>query len=377
MKPYESTQAISPVCPYLGLAGNPGAHREEPHDAHCCYAQAQALALEKTHQRAYCLTAEHPRCTVFSATLPSAETPARKSGMIRRWAPWAAGAVLLAIVSLLYACDLMAVSPPERAMVATTSTQLVIASPMPLALAVEGVGATVLPPSAVAPPAVDPPDTEALQPMGDGVTLEPGSDDVGWWASGERDGQHLGDSFLYAGNYQGRTLLALTRFDLRRVPAGAAIERATLELTGLNADRFKSAHGGVWSVDLLPHDLAPDALQSDFESLYDAADAVRLTPMLASEALQVGGRYTFELDAPQRAWLEQQIRDGAKSVVVRLTGPRSGSESLFAWDSGSGPATQGIHRACRWRWARCRLRHCRRPPANTSLRRSPQPRRTS
>jgi hypothetical protein len=93
-------------------------------------------------------------------------------------------------------------------------------------------------------------------------------------------------------------------------------------------------------VQLLPDATFTDFSRTDFQTIYNAARG-RLFPTFFAADLGVGEVNVVELDGTALAWLEQQLLDGATAVIARITGPGGGDDSLFAWDSGAGPATVG------------------------------------
>ncbi len=122
---------------------------------------------------------------------------------------------------------------------------------------------------------------------------------------------------------------------------GAAIRSAMLRLTGLRDDRLNRAAGGQWHAQLLAPDALADFARVDFQALLNAPASVSLLPTLF--AADLDGRYenTWAFDPAGRAWLQEQIAGGATGIIVRIVGPTGGESTLFAWDSGSGPATAG------------------------------------
>jgi hypothetical protein len=152
------------------------------------------------------------------------------------------------------------------------------------------------------------------------ITIEPGRGDTGWWTEGDTYASHLDDSFLYAGFFNGQPVLSAVRFDLQRVRRGAPIPEATMNLTGLNADRFHPEAGGTWTVQLLDPKAVPDAVRADFQTMYNAPAAVTLFPTLYPSDLAAGQGNTFALDKTARAWLELQALDGATAVLARILG---------------------------------------------------------
>ena len=208
-----------------------------------------------------------------------------------------------------------------------TATPAVTTTPVP-----------VVPPSATLP-VVRPSATPELG--GKIVVVAPGATDLGWWASSDVGGIHLGDSFLYSGYVDDEVFVSAMRFDLRQVPRGAPIRAATLELTGLRDDKLDPAADAQWTIQFLDPKTLKDFVRSDFQTVFNAPAAVTLFPTLAAKDLGVRQVNAMTLDATAREWISQQMLDGATSVIVRLTGPVSGQPSLFAWDSGSGQMTQG------------------------------------
>lgn len=179
------------------------------------------------------------------------------------------------------------------------------------------------------------------EPGGQLILLTPAPGSAGWWTSAEARGNHLGDSFLYAGFYEGRAFLSAIRFDLHQIPRGAPIRQAILRLTGLQEDRLAPEAGGTWTVQLLAIEVLPSFNQSGFQELFNAPAAVTFIPPLQPADLGAGQVNSWPLDPSALEWLEQQVIRGAPSVIVRILGPVSGSDTLFAWDSGVGPATIG------------------------------------
>jgi hypothetical protein len=172
------------------------------------------------------------------------------------------------------------------------------------------------------------------------LALAPKAGDAGWWTSGEGRGNHLGDSYLYAGYFNGQAFVAAARFELGRIARGAPIREATLRLTGLRADRFRPEAGGVWQVQLLAGDAVKEFARADFQTLFNATAGVTLFPAFYPADLGENRVQELRLDAGARAWLAGQVVNGAPVVIARIIGP-AGGDTLFAWDSGSGPASAG------------------------------------
>jgi hypothetical protein len=248
---------------------------------------------------------------------------------------------LIVIVTSLYGRVLLARSSESAILTspATTTAEASLPTPSPLFIA----EAQPTPTRTATPSAemVTPFVLATPEPGGQLVVLTPAPDSVGWWTSAEAHGNHLGDSFLYAGFYEGQVFLSAIRFDLHQVPRGAPIRQAILRLTGLQDDRFTPKAGGTWTVQLLAADVLPSLAQSHFQELFNAAAAVTLFPSRQPTDLGVGQVNYWPLDSSARGWLEQQVLQAAPAVIVRILGPLNGDNTLFAWDSGVGPATIG------------------------------------
>ncbi len=345
---------LSTSCPYLGLAAEPTVMRNQPDAAHRCYAQEPPDEPEVSYQGQFCLAAQHGACPYYARAqrerVPPPEPhsralPPRKSRRVPAWLTalaWIGVIALLALAAVVYLRDsgvLLARIPGI--------SRLLAASPAP-----PSPTATLTP---AASPTFAPTSTPASQPLvatrpvynsptpeagGRIIALSPRAGDAGWWTGGEARGNHLGDSFLYSGYANGQAFIAAMRFDLTALPRGAALRAAQLRLTGLKDDRFDPNAGGTWSVQLLAETALPDFAAADFQALLNAPASVTLFPTFFPADLDAGEINVAELDAAGRAWLEKQIADGATAVIARITGPTRG-ETLFAWDSGSGPATVG------------------------------------
>ena len=141
-------------------------------------------------------------------------------------------------------------------------------------------------------------------------------------------------------------LVALQEVDRNARRSGGVDQAAELgRLTGLQADRCDVGAGGTWTVQLIAADnfknLADGPARADFQQIYSAPAAVTLLPTLYPADLGRNQANVLSLDASAREWLAKQVVDGAPYVVARIVGPTGGKDTLFAWDSGSGPATGG------------------------------------
>lgn len=229
---------------------------------------------------------------------------------------------------------------------ATPTAVVVIASTEPTRETTAAVAPTATPAPDAATPAADRATptrffTPTPEAGGQVLTIPAQPGEAGWWVSSEERGNHLGDSFLYAGFFDSQVFIAAIRFDLTRMPRGAPIRQATLRLVGLNEQRFDATAGGAWSVQLLSGDTIRDLPRADFQTIFNASAPVSLFPTLDAADLKTAQVNSWELDSGAQTWLSQQVINGTTSVIVRILGPAGGANSLFAWDSGSGPASTG------------------------------------
>ena len=234
--------------------------------------------------------------------------------------------LLLLMAGVLTGC---ALEPTPVIKVPTPTPENITATPL---IPTSTPSATILPPTSTPTP----------EPGSRTLVLTPKAGDVGWWASNDSRGGHVGDSFLYAGYFDDEVFASAIRLDLRQVPRGAPIRDAMLHLTGLQEDRLSpSADNGGWTVQFLPPEEFNDFARGDFQSLFNAPVAVTLFPILSAGDLAANRENSLSLDASAREWLGRQVVDGVDSILLRITGPVGGTPSLFAWDSGSGPRTAG------------------------------------
>ena len=322
-------------CPFLGLLGDPTTATTTPSLSHRCFAQNPPVTPELSYQSGVCLSAEHSGCPFFLAPTPLAPqppAPPRRLTLPADWPrllPWAALALLLLVAAVVYGRDLLA-PPPAPTSVALATPPTATNTPTPEATSAR---------TSVAQPVVFA--TPTPEAGGQVLALSPKAGDAGWWASAEARGNHLGDSYLYAGYFKQQVFISLARFDISRLTRGAAVRQATLRLSGLNDERFRASAGGAWSAQLLTTQALPDLARADFQAVFNAPAAVSLFPVLSAADLTPNAVNTWELDAEARAWLADQVRNGAAAIILRLSGPAGGADTLFAWDSGAGPATAG------------------------------------
>lgn len=170
------------------------------------------------------------------------------------------------------------------------------------------------------------------------VWLHPPAEWVGWVASNEPGGNHLGDSSLYAGFYNNVAYYSLVCFDVREI-AGAPIHSASLRLSGLS--RRRMGEGGKWTIQLLesnPGDLLPDG--ATFRQVQRAPASSAISFSMGGEDLAAGQVNEFNFTAGQLALLQERATQTGR-ITFRLVGPRGEENALFAWDSGYGLDSRG------------------------------------
>ncbi len=323
------------ICPHLGLAGDRTLIRTGADARHRCYVQTPPASIDADHQLHFCLGGEHTQCPFYRPVAADPNLPPSTSNLQRGFQRWqlvygALIVIALLVVAFVYGRALLKPVAPATGGTATvipTATPLPAAAevaPQPVAASTSAQFATPTPPAG-----------------GQVLSVSPQAGNVGWWSSKEGRG-HLGDSFLYAGIGEEQVFLSAFALDLSRVPRGAPLQAATLTLTGLNDDRFDPKAGGVWTVSLLAPEAVNELARADFQTLLNAPAAITLVPTLNADQLGVNQTNTWDLDPAGRAWIDKQLLDGKTTVLIRLTGPSGGDPTLFAWDSGSGPATAGL-----------------------------------
>lgn len=250
--------------------------------------------------------------------------------------------VLLLAVGLVYGRDIL--SPPRAATPTSVYSEIgvVAVSPVPLDTLPPTPEAMQTPSPTPAPQRVaQSASTPTPEAGGRVLSLTPGGGDVGWWNSEQNRRANIGDSFLYAGRFEGHVFVAAARWDLSRIPRGAPIREAIVNLTGLRDDRLQDRAGDFWTVQLIAGDKVSEFTRSDFQTIFNATPDITLFPVLEAQQLGNNRVNRWVLDEDARRWLEQQVVDEAEYVIVRMIGPVGGDDALFAWDSGAGPATGG------------------------------------
>jgi hypothetical protein len=170
------------------------------------------------------------------------------------------------------------------------------------------------------------------------MSLYPPVQWVGWVASSDLRGNHLGDSALYAGDSNHVTHYGLVRFDVWEI-AGAPLHSAILRLSGLSSEWL--GDGGTWTVELLesdPGDLLSD--EATFKEIKKAAAVPGFFFTVESSDLGAGIINELRFTDEQVAVLEERAARTGR-LTFRLSGPADEKNALFAWDSGYGLGSDG------------------------------------
>lgn len=346
----------------------------EPTTDHRCYVGQRPLAPDLNHQQHYCLSSRHGGCPLYVephrlanpagqtaivpmrkelvwsnvAPLRRASEPPRRAK--RRWSvPLIIGGALAAVFLIVLIAGVAAFVAYQFASNAASAQPLADSNAANAALLAEP-SATATPeepePTATDPPTATP--TEAVvilptvtpAPDTTTMTLVPKAGNVSWWSSSSALRSYVNDSFLYAGSILTDTYISAVRFDLSRVPRGAEIINARLNLTGLREDRFVADPNAIWWVEVMAEGALSTLAGADFMTVFSAPSSITLRPLRADE-LAKGQVNVLEFAALDRAWLEQRLLNGDKAISVRIKATTQGVDTRFGWDSGQGPESTG------------------------------------
>ena len=333
------------LCPWLGTDADSDVRHAVPDSAHVCCAHERPTDIELEHQAQCCLTAEHRNCFYYKEppvdATPVPMVPETEQDEVgpppRRFSPallalWLAVGVVAVALIVTY----MAVLRPRQA--TATPTVATTSGPTP---SLTPTGTPAFTPATPSPAFEFVEQTPGPTPYPGGAVfnLSPAAEAAGWLASDENGGNHLGDSYLYSGVFDGVIYHGVFQIDLSDVPRGAAIHTAELEITGLDGRRLGPA--GVWEVRILSREADQDWSRKTYQDVHNAAVQWTISPPLPGADLGPGQVNSLILSRPIVDELEARLLDEHYLVSFRLDGPIAGESNVFAWDTGYGAATQG------------------------------------
>ena len=337
------------LCVWLGTEEDREVRYAAAEEAHRCYACRPAWAMDLAHQGWYCLTDQHRVCKYYREPIrtPSPPAPGPMVTVEDEFGPslvepfwrralfWVASLLLVAAVICIIGAKILSALPePTLASGFDPSATLSPASTL-------GPAATALPIATPTPAYgfLEPTGTPTPYPGGAIYDLSPQAGAVGWVASDEERGNNLGDSFLYAGVFDGFIYYGVFYLDLSLVPRGATIHSGVLALTGLDDRRLGT--DGAWKVRVLAGEVEAGWSRQTYQEVHNAAIQWILTPALSADELLAGSTNSFVLPKGLLHDLEERLLDEQYLVYFRIDGPLTGENSLYAWDSGFGPLSQG------------------------------------
>lgn len=343
--------SVDSTCPYIGLKTDSSVRLSYSSESHRCYAllEVSGFAPDIDFQTQYCLTAAHIDCPRFRARVtraPELDAQPMSGLQPRRPAPVIrlVLAGLTAILLLVAGWQLVRLLQPPAAPVAsslaevgsTPSASVLWPTPPPSAelSPAESTPAQATPQPEMIVQTVSTPAPDEVQ-----LVLTPMAGAVGWVGSSEARGNHFGDSFLHAGIYEDEIIHSAIQFDLTRVPRGAPIRYAALELTGLDDRRLNPNADAIWEVRWLASEINEDWSRLSFQDIHNARVLQSLIPAIAQDQLAPLVTQRLELNQEQRTLLERAVVDQQTLLAFRIDGPQAGADNLFTWDSGYGPAT--------------------------------------
>lgn len=347
---------IKSTCPYLGFASDPDSRFSYPESSHCCFANAQKASIALDHQANFCLGPNYTACSryVDFEAVPNDKSALENevTGQKNPTSTWvgvgiAIGLLMLVGAIVYFSRQIVVQEQPLAAIEPTNFVAERTSTPTPtevdpLDTPVGLLGNTTASSAFLATPTA----TSTPLPNTELITLSPVSGDVGWVTSSEERANNFGDSYIYAGIFDGEVFNGAFQFDLSTVPRGAPIYRAELRLTGLDDERLDTnldeANSAGWAVKILDAEIDDSWRRHNYQTIFNASALQVLSPILGVEDLGVGRVNSFLLTDEQTQIIKDRLIENEEPTVsFRVDGPLVGSDKLFAWDSGHGPNSQG------------------------------------
>lgn len=170
-------------------------------------------------------------------------------------------------------------------------------------------------------------------PIETAVQITPRETAVGWVASDEPDANYFGDDDVYAGFYNGLIHLGAVQFDLSSVPAEAQITGATLKLTGQTVVYLTG--NGSWEVHMLASDADAGWPSHGYSAIANASSVGIVGEPLEASDLGANQDNVLTFSDTLLEEIDRRVH-GNGFASFRIDGPKSGSNDVFAWDSGYG-----------------------------------------
>lgn len=348
------------ICPYLGFANDPHSRFAYPDPAHRCFSTGQGTTVPTEHQTAFCMSQRYGSCPRFvdlpavaadSQPITTIDGPvSTKKAPFWQIALLGIGGLIVGLLIILGIFFISPISPQVEGPEVSNNNPQSGLIPSPVATATLALTATLEPENTPTPVAVAVADTPTPTTTSDDfetIEVTSAAGDIGWLTNAEERGNHFGDSYMYAGIFNGQIYNGAFLFDLSSIPRGAPIEYAAIEMTGLRDDRLairndESDAAGVWTLRMLSDEFDPDWRRQSFQDNFNITALQVMSPILGSQNLAAEQTNIFEFTPGQIRILENRIIDEVEPTIsFRIEGPLIGPDNLFAWDTGYGPQSEG------------------------------------
>lgn len=355
---------LAAICPYLGIAADPGSRFSSPSQSHRCYSPKRPGPVSVEYQAEYCFSAKHTTCDRFvplqaspnpvvavapamavskpsvdpliaPAEVPVAESPKRR-GRGLELLLWVIAAILLVgaliavlpmfvpggISGILGGGSSTASNP--SAPTASAAIALSTATQAPTETVLPTGAPTLTPAPTLAPLVVPTPPEDGLS-----VNLLPLGSLTGWSATDELQ-PHWGDARLIAGNSNGTSYSSILQFDLANLPQGTQVLFGALELTGRESGKIQP--DSSWQVEIVEPLKPEDWVQKSSEEAQDVPALGTLGEPIKASEVGPGVVNRIMLSDTDRQLLAQQFASGRLALRIRNTDPNN--DSSFSWEAG-------------------------------------------
>ncbi|MCB0164896.1 MAG: PD40 domain-containing protein [Anaerolineae bacterium] len=278
---------------------------------------------------------------------PMLSAPPVRRGVNWRLVVWTVIATIVAGVVYGYGQAFFNPTPPEETPVAARGG---LVQPSATAVAKPSATPTSLPMELLT--ITEPTATPTSIPGGRAIQFSAGARNSGWVASDDPSivtefdpPNHFGDSFLYAGRWNGQTFYGAFQFDLSQIPRGTTVEAASLRLTGLVPEGAETNPDLPWQLQLLAPDIDLHWRDHNFDLINQAETILSLTPTEIIDQADGKRIYQFDFGAPVLAAIERRLIEGGdnfgRKLSFRLDGPLEEQDFLLRWAGDGGPTENG------------------------------------